>query len=87
MFDIQRFADTVTSSSVGNLVVKFYDGDTRTLPIDDPRSDLTATEINEFVQVLKDTQPIIGDKTGAAVTGAEKFTIVDKTDVKFDLSN
>lgn len=86
MFDIQRFADTVTSSSVGNLIVKFYDGDTRTLPIDDPRADLTTTEINEFVQVLKDTQPIVGDKTGASVTGAEKFTIVDKTDVKFDLS-
>lgn len=37
-FDIQRFADTITSSSVGNLLLKFYDGDTHTLPIDDPRS-------------------------------------------------
>ena len=86
-FDIQRFADTVTSSSTGNLIVKFYDGDTRTLPIDDPRSDLTATEINAFVDVLKNTQPLIGDKAGASITGADKFTIVDKTDIKFDLSN
>lgn len=87
MFDIQRFADTVTSSSTGNLVLKFYDGDTRTLSVDDPRSDLTATEINAFVDVLKQTQPLIGDETGASIVGADKFTIVDKTDVKFDLSN
>ena len=87
MFDIQRFADTVTSSSTGNLVVEFYDGDNRTLPIDDPRDDLTATEINAFVEKLKTDQPIIGDKTGASITGASKFTIVDKIDVKFDLAN
>lgn len=85
-FEIQRFADTVTSSSVGNLNLKFYDGDTRTLPIDDPRADLTATEINTFVNVLKTTQPLIGDKAGASITGADKFTIVDKTTVKFDLA-
>ena len=86
MFDIQRFADTVISSSTGNLIVNFYDGDTRTLPIDDPRDDLTATEINAFVENLKTNQPIIGDKTGASITGAQKFTIVDKVEVKFDLS-
>jgi len=87
MFDLQLFADTITSSSVGNLLLKFYDGDTRTLPIDDPRSDLTAADVNAFVDVLKNTQPLIGDKAGASITGADKFTIVDKTDVKFDLSN
>ena len=88
MFDIQRFADTVTSATTGNLIVEFYDGDNRTLAIDDPRDDLTASEINGFVNnVLKTTQPIIGDKTGASITGASKFTIVRKTDVKFDLAN
>lgn len=86
MFDIQLFADTVTSSSTGNLVVEFYDGDNRTLPIDDPRDNLTATEINAFIETLKTNQPIIGDKTGASITGASKFTIVDKVDIKFDLT-
>lgn len=87
MFDIQLFADTITSSSTGNLVVEFYDGDNRTLPIDDPRDDLTATEINAFVENLKTTQPLIGDKAGASITGASKFTIIDKTEVKFDLAH
>ena len=86
-FEIQRFADTIISSSTGNLVVEFYDGDNRTLPIDDPRDDLTATEINAFVNNMKTTQPLIGDKTGASITGASKFTIIDKTTVKFDLAN
>ena len=87
MFDIQLFADTITSSSTGNLLVEFYDGDTRTVDVPDPRDDLTATEINAFVEKLKTDQPIIGDKTGASITGASKFTIVDKIDVKFDLAN
>ena len=86
MFDIQLFADTITSSSTGNLVVNFYDGDTRTVTIDEPRDDLTATEINAFVDDMKASQPLVGDKTGASITGAQKFTIVDKVDVKFDLS-
>ena len=86
MFDIQRFGDTVTSSSTGNLVVNFYDGDTRTVAIDDPQDSLTAAEINSFVDWMKVNQPLIGDKAGASITGAQKFTIVDKVDVKFDLS-
>ncbi len=86
MFDIQLFADTVISSSTGSLVVEFYDGDNRTLPVDNPRDDLTAAEINAFVETLKINQPIIGDKTGASVVGASKFTITDKVEVKFDLS-
>ena len=86
MFDIQRFADTVTSSSTGNLVVEFYDGDNRTVTIDDPQESLTASEINSFVDWMKTAQPLVGDKTGASITGASKFTFVDKVNIKFDLS-
>ena len=87
MFDIQLFNDTVISSSKGNLLVEFYDGDNRTLTVDDPRSDLTAAEINAFVESMKTSQPLIGDKAGASITGASKFTIVDKVEVKFDLTD
>ncbi len=86
-FEIQRFADTVTSSSTANLIVEFYDGDNRTLSIDDPRSDLSAEEVHSFATVLRNTQPLVGDKTGASITGISKCTIVEKTDVKFDLAN
>ena len=86
-FEIQRFADTVVSSSVANLLVDFYDGDNRTLPIDDPRNDLAASDVHAFETFLKTSQPLIGDKTGASITGVSKCTIIDKTDIKFDLSN
>lgn len=88
-FDIQRFGDNdiVTSSREGNLLVKFYDGDTRTLKIDNPKSDLNATVLNNFVtNILVATQPVVGDKTGASIVGAEYFKIIEKTDRKLDLT-
>lgn len=80
MFDIQLFGnnDTVTSSREGKLVVSFYDSDDRTITIDNPRTDLTATDINNLVTLMSATQPIIGDKTGASVVGAESFKIYEK---------
>lgn len=88
MFNIQMFGDndTVTSSREGKLLVKFYDGDTRTLTLDNPKSNLTATNVNNLVTFMTTNQPIIGDKAGASVTGAESFKIIEKTDVKLDLS-
>jgi len=88
-FDIQRFGDNdiVTSSREGNLLVKFYDGDTRTLKIDNPKSDLNATVLNNFVSnILVATQPVVGDKTGASIVSAEYFKIIEKTDRKLDLT-
>ena len=86
MFDIQRFADTITSSREGKLVVEFYDSDNRTLTIDNPKTNLTAARINTFVEQLKTDQPLISDKTGASIVGASSFKIVEKTETKLDLS-
>ena len=86
MFNIQRFADTITSSREGKLEVKFYDGDTRTIQVDNPKSNLTAAQINAVVAQMKIDQPIIGDKTGASIVGANKFEIYEKTELKLDLS-
>lgn len=89
MFEIQRFGDNdvVTSTREGKLLVKFYDGDTRTITIDNPKNNLTAATINAFVSNnLVATQPLIGDKTGASLTGAESFKIIEKTDRKLDLT-
>lgn len=89
MFEIQRFGDndTVTSSREGKLLVEFYDGDTRTITIDNPKPNLNATTIKNFVNnTLIATQPVVGDKTGAPITGASSFKIVEKTDRKLDLT-
>lgn len=88
MFEIQLFGDndTVTSSREGKLLVKFYDGDTRTVTIPNPKTTLNATNVNSFVTFMTTNQPIIGDKTGASIVGAESCKIVEKTDRKLDLS-
>lgn len=88
MFNLQMFGtnDTITSSREGKLVVEFYDGDNRTISIDNPKSDLTATQINNVVNYIKENQPIIGDKTGASVVGASSYKTIEKTERKLDLT-
>ena len=86
MFEIQLFADTVSSSREGKLVISFYDSDDRTVTIDNPKSNLTAAQINSFVEQMKTDQPVIGDKTGASVVGATSFKIIEKTETKLDLN-
>ena len=88
MFDIQRFGDndTVVSSNEGILTVNFYDSDDRQIKIDDPKSNLTATNVNAVVDWMKANQPIIGDKTGASVVGAKSFETVEKTTIYLDIT-
>jgi len=88
MFNLQRFGsnDTITSSREGKLVVEFYDSDNRTVTFDNPRSDLTAADVNAVVNYMKTNQPVIGDKTGASIVGASSYKTVEKTSTKLDLS-
>ena len=86
MFEIQRFADTVSSSREGKLVIAFYDSDDRTITVDNPKNNLTAADINAVVQQMIIDQPVIGDKTGASIVGANSFKIVEKMETKLDLS-
>ena len=89
MFDVQLFGsnDTVTSSSELNLVMEFYDSDNRTIKLDNPKSTLTAAEVNSVVNWFKTNQPLVGDKTNSAsIVGASHCEIVEKTTVNLDLS-
>ncbi len=85
-FDIQKFADTITSSNQLKVVMEFYDADNRTITLDNPQSTLTAATINDVVNWAKTNQPIIGDKAGASVVGASSAKIVEKTVAKLDLT-
>lgn len=88
MFNLQRFGsnDTITSSREGKLVVEFYDSDNRTVTFDNPRSDLTAADVNAVVNYMKTNQPVIGDKHGASIVGASSYKTVEKISTKLDLS-
>ena len=89
MFNLQMFGDndTITSSREGKFVVKFYDGDDRTVTIDNPKTNLTATQVKAVVDYMIENQPLIGDKAGASITGAgDTFKIIEKTERKLDLT-
>ena len=79
-------ADRVTSSNELKLVAGFYDGDTRAMTIDDPKGDLTATQIKAVGTTLKNTAAIIGDKAGAAFTGFVSAKKSQKTTTQLDLT-
>lgn len=79
-------ADKVTSSNELKMVFSFYDNDTRTVSVENPRPDLTAADILEVGTLAKNTNPIIGDKGGARVIGISSAKIVEKTRTQLDLS-
>ena len=62
-------ADTVKSSYILKIKLGFADGDTRTINLDNPRNDLTATEIYEVSQFIKNNNLLLGDKYGADSAG------------------
>ena len=79
-------ADTIKSSESLKVVFDFYDGDDRTVSLDNPKIGLTATEIKAVGTLAKNTQPIIGDKGSAAVVGISSAKIVGKTTRQLDLN-
>ena len=79
-------ADTITSSSQLKTTMLFYDSDDRTITTDDPKPDLTATQVMAAVNYMKEHQALIGDKAGASLVGAKSAEIVEKTVTKYDLS-
>lgn len=84
MFDIQLFADTITSSDDLKVGLKFDDADTRIISIPNPKETLTANEIRT---AFSDTSIIfIGDKLGAACTGTYTAYRDQITRTKLDIS-
>lgn len=71
--------DTIISSSELKLLCLFDDDDTRTLTLENPRNDLTASDIQSIENDMVINQPIIGDKTGANFVKFKRAYTVDKT--------
>lgn len=59
-----------------NLVIEtvFVDGDTRTLTIKNPRSDISQSEITDLNAYMQESNILIGDKTGATFGRIKKVT-------------
>lgn len=76
-------ADTVTSSQELKIVAGFIDGDERTLRFSDPKSTITAADINALNASASSV--LIGDKYGAPFNMFLDAEIIDKTTTKVDL--
>lgn len=78
-------ADTVKNTYILKIKLGFADGDTRTINLDNPRSDLTAAEIYEVSQFIKNNNLLLGDKYGADSAGILTADIVQSTKTTLDL--
>lgn len=78
-------ADKITNTSELKLEFGFYDGDSRTLSLDNPRSDVTVAELLAVGTSARTTQAIIGDKASAACVGLQGAKKVAKKVTQLDL--
>ena len=80
-------ADTVQSSSALNIELGFVDGDTRTLSIADPKTNINlGTAAANLGNLVKANNLLIGDKEGAASSGIKGTKLVTNKTTKLDLT-
>ena len=77
--------DTVKSSYILKIKLGFADGDTRTINLDNPRNNLTAAEIYEVSQFIKENNLLLGDKYGADSAGILTADKIASTKTTLDL--
>ena len=78
-------ADKVKSSYILKIKLGFADGDTRVINLDNPRNDLTAAEIYEVSQFIKNNNLLLGDKYGADSAGILFADKIASTKTTLDL--
>jgi len=78
-------SDIYKQSYILKIKLGFADGDTRTINLDNPRSDLTAAEIYEVSQFIKNNNLLLGDKYGADSAGILTADIVQSAKTTLDL--
>lgn len=85
MFDIQLFADTVTSSADLKFNWQFADGDTRLTTLPNPKVGLTAQECQTVINSAVSDGLLIGDKAGASLVGVVQVYTERVNKTKIDL--
>lgn len=67
-------ADKTTTTDILKIELLFIDGDTRTLSLNNPRSNLTEADITALETVIATNNLFVGDKYGGAFKRIEKAT-------------
>jgi len=78
-------SDIYKQSYILKIKLGFADGDTRTINLNNPRSDLTAAEIYEVSQFIKNNNLLLGDKYGADSAGILTADKIASTKTTLDL--
>ena len=80
-------ADVVKTSR--SLIIEnvFVDGDTRSVTLKNPRSDISESQITELNSFLQETNILIGDKDGATFGRIRKVTRRNSTTTYLDISD
>lgn len=79
-------ADIVKTKNVLQLVAEFNDSDTRTINLDNPKANVTASQINAVGTYAKENNVIVGDKEGASFERFNSAKIITGQTTYFDLS-
>ena len=80
-------ADVVKTSL--SLIIEnvFVDGDTRSVTLKNPRSDISESQITDLNSFLQETNILIGDKDGATFGRIRKVTRRSSTTTYLDISD
>ena len=80
-------ADVVKTSR--SLIIEnvFVDGDTRSVTLKNPRSDITESQITDLNNFLQETNILIGDKNSATFGRIKKVTRRNSTTTYLDISD
>jgi len=78
-------SDIYKQSYILKIKLGFADGDTRTINLDNPRNDLTASEVHELSNFIKNNNLLLGDKYGADSAGILTADIVQSAKTTLDL--
>ena len=79
-------ADTQTTTRTLEMVAGYTDGDTRTITIENPKTSIDlAAAVRSLGTFCKDTQVIIGDKSGAPFKAFKSALVRTKTVTKLDI--
>ena len=80
-------ADVIKTSR--SLIIEnvFVDGDTRSVTLKNPRSDITESQITDLNSFLQETNILIGDKDGATFGRIRKVTRRNSTTTYLDIED
>lgn len=79
-------ADKTKTETILNIECEFVDGDTRTITLKNPRSDISASEIENLDKFMRENNIIIGDRNGSDFRKIKRVVRRRTTTTYLDLS-